>query len=60
MMERTGSRSIFAEIAAASARGLSFPAWLAESGRKHKLAASVPRLQQEWQAWIKDKYGKGE
>ena len=57
MIERTRNLRIFAEIAAADADGVSFPRWLAKSGSKYKLAASVPLLEKQWRVWLKAKHG---
>ena len=57
MIERTRNLRIFAEIAAADANGVSFPRWLAKSGSKYKLAASVPLLEKQWRVWLKTNYG---
>ena len=56
MIERSGSPHIFAEIAAADANGVTFPRWLAESGRTYKLVGTVPLLEKQWQTWLKAKY----
>jgi hypothetical protein len=56
VIERTGNARVFAEIAAADAQGLKFPAWLAKNGRRLNLASSVAQLQKQWEAWLEVKF----
>lgn len=57
LIDRSGEPAIFAEIAAALARGRTFEQWLAAEGARRGLGSTLPEMDQLWRAWLLARFG---
>lgn len=60
LVEKTKDQAIFRSIVESTKQKQSFEQWLSKEGAAKGLPATLEALQQDWELWLKAKYGKAE
>lgn len=56
LVEKSGRPDIFAEIANAATKQISFESWLKKEGKRANLPESMDELQVQWEDWLNQSY----